>query len=112
MRTVLAPGFTPSAAATAALAFSTLVDDKVLDILSSDYIPFSLMQAVFTLIEGENAISLPEAVNYVSRAPAAATGLTDRGEIAAGRRADLVRVEVIEGMPAVRTVWSAGRRVI
>lgn len=89
-----------------------LVDAKVLDILSSDYIPFSLMQAVFTLSDGENAISLPDAVRFVSRAPAQAAGLDDRGEIATGKRADLVRVELVDGMPVVRTVWSGGKRVI
>lgn len=89
-----------------------LVDAKVLDILSSDYIPFSLMQAVFALTRGENAISLPEAVGYVSGSPAKAAGLDDRGEIAPGKRADIVRVETVDDHPVVRTVWSAGRRVI
>jgi alpha-D-ribose 1-methylphosphonate 5-triphosphate diphosphatase len=89
-----------------------LVEDNTLDILSSDYIPFSLMQAVFQLSSGDNAISLPKAVGYVSRSPAKAAGLTDRGEIAPGKRADLVRVEMVEGHPVVRTVWSAGHRVI
>lgn len=90
----------------------TLVDNGVLDILSSDYIPFSLMQAVVTLSKGEDAISLPEAVRLVSASPAKAAGLDDRGEIAAGKRADLVRVEMVDGHPVVRTVWSEGKRVI
>lgn len=90
----------------------SLVDNGVLDILSSDYIPFSLMQAVFALTRGENPISLPAAVRLVSASPAAAAGLDDRGEIAVGKRADLVRVEMVDGHPVVRTVWSAGARVI
>lgn len=90
----------------------TLVEEGMLDILSSDYIPFSLMQAVFALSAGESAISLPKAVRLVSKHPAEATGLTDRGEIAIGRRADLVRVRLSEGMPVVRTVWRQGQRVI
>ena len=89
-----------------------LADAGVLDILSSDYIPFSLMQAVFALTRGENAISLPQAVRLVSASPAKAAGLDDRGEIAAGKRADLVRVEMVDEHPVVRTVWSAGERVI
>ena len=84
----------------------------MLDILSSDYIPFSLMQAVFALTCGENAISLSQAVRLVSASPAKAAGLDDRGEIAAGKRADLVRVEMVDGHPVVRTVWSARERVI
>jgi alpha-D-ribose 1-methylphosphonate 5-triphosphate diphosphatase len=90
----------------------SLVDHGVLDILSSDYIPFSLMQAVFALTRGENAISLPQAVKLVSASPAKAAGLDDRGQIAQGKHADLVRVEVIDEHPVVRTVWSKGQRVI
>jgi alpha-D-ribose 1-methylphosphonate 5-triphosphate diphosphatase len=90
----------------------SLVDSGVLDILSSDYIPFSLMQAVFALSRGENAISLPDAVRLVSASPAKAAGLSDRGEIASGKRADIVRVEVVDEHPVVRTVWSEGERVI
>jgi alpha-D-ribose 1-methylphosphonate 5-triphosphate diphosphatase len=51
-------------------------------------------------------------VRLVSASPAKAAGLDDRGEIAAGKRADLVRVEMVDGHPVVRTVWSAGERVI
>ena len=94
------------------IAARSLVDNGVLDILSSDYIPFSLMQAVFALTRDENAILLPRAVRLVSASPAEAAGLSDRGTIAPGKRADLVRVEVVEDHPVVRTVWSAGERVI
>jgi len=94
------------------IAARTLVDNGLLDILSSDYIPFSLMQAVFALSRGENAISLPAAVGFVSSSPAHAAGLADRGEIAVGKRADVVRVQLVDELPVVRTVWSGGRRVI
>ena len=90
----------------------TLAEHGVLDILSSDYIPFSLLQAAFTLGEAVEGVSLPHAVRLVSKHPAAAAGLEDRGEIALGRRADLVRVRVQDGVPLVRTVWREGRRVI
>lgn len=67
---------------------------------------------MFALSRGENAISLPDAVRLVSASPAKAAGLSDRGEIASGKRADIVRVEVVDEHPVVRTVWSEGERVI
>ena len=89
----------------------TLVEAGVLDILSSDYIPFSLLHAAFALGEAVEGISLPQAVALVSKHPAEAGGLADRGEIALGKRADLVRVTVADGVPIVRAVWRQGRRV-
>lgn len=88
-----------------------LAEDGVLDILSSDYIPFSLIQAAFFLGKSVDGISLPQAVAMVSKNPAEAVGLTDRGAIEIGRRADLVRVRVDEHVPVVRTVWRQGMRV-
>ncbi|MEF2549860.1 alpha-D-ribose 1-methylphosphonate 5-triphosphate diphosphatase [Aurantimonas sp. A2-1-M11] len=83
----------------------------VLDILSSDYVPFSMLQAVFHLVDA-GAASLPEAIRLVTLNPADAVGLTDRGAIAVGRRADLVRVRTHAGEPpVVRSVWREGSRV-
>jgi alpha-D-ribose 1-methylphosphonate 5-triphosphate diphosphatase len=89
----------------------SLAENGLLDILSSDYIPFSLIQSAFFLGEVVDAISLPQAVTMVSKTPAEAVGLSDRGAIETGRRADLVRVRVDEHVPVVRTVWREGRRV-
>jgi len=88
----------------------------LLDILSSDYVPGSLLSAVFTLHQ-QDAIALPQAVAMVTRNPAAALGLSDRGQIALGLRADLVQVRPItltDGSvhPVVRAVWREGRRVL
>ena len=71
------------------------------DILSSDYVPASLMEGVFKLPQSEAGITLPQAVRFASFNPARAVGLDDRGEIAADRRADLVRVRVIDDAPLV-----------
>ena len=44
--------------------------------------------------------------------PARATGLTDRGQIAAGLRADLVRIRMAQDLPVVREVYRGGQRVL
>lgn len=88
-----------------------LAEAGLLDILSSDYVPFSLLQAAFALPERVPAFDLPAAIRLVTANPAAAAGLQDRGEIAVGKRADLVRVGLIHGLPVVRAVWREGRRV-
>ncbi len=82
------------------------------DILSSDYVPASLIESVFKLPASDAGISLPQAVRLASLNPARAVGLADRGEIAPGRRADLVRVRVLDGAPVVRAVWREGERVV
>ncbi len=82
----------------------------VLDILSSDYVPVALLHAAFTLGEAAG-IELPEAVATVTANPAAAAGLDDRGVIAAGRRADLVRVGLVNGLPVARATWRSGERI-
>jgi alpha-D-ribose 1-methylphosphonate 5-triphosphate diphosphatase len=57
------------------------------------------------------AIDLAAAVRTVTKTPAEAVGLSDRGEIAAGKRADLIRVHVAGDVPVVRAAWREGRRV-
>ncbi len=81
----------------------------LLDIVSSDYVPAALLQAAFRLAEVWD--DLPRAVASVTRAPAESVGLTDRGRIAPGLRADLVRVRLHGGCPAPHGVWSEGRRI-
>ena len=88
-----------------------LAERGCLDILSSDYIPFSLLQAGFLVSELIDGVSLPQGIAMVTRNPARAAGLTDRGAIEAGKRADLVRVELGNGIPVVRSVYREGVRV-
>lgn len=71
-----------------------------------------MLQSAFCLVDEVEGISLPEAISYVTQRPAEAAGLTDRGEIAVGKRADLVHVRLEEGIPIVRTVWREGKRVL
>ncbi|HWV81839.1 MAG TPA: alpha-D-ribose 1-methylphosphonate 5-triphosphate diphosphatase [Hyphomicrobiaceae bacterium] len=82
-----------------------------LDILSSDYVPASLLLGAFELARRIEGYGLARALRTVTLNPARAANLTDRGEIAEGKRADLVRVHVVEGQPVVRNVYREGRRV-
>lgn len=87
-----------------------LAREGLVDILSSDYAPASLMLAAFKLAE-ESDYGLPAAIATVTRNPAKAVGLEDRGEIAPGQRADLARVYRAERLCVTRGVWSKGRRI-
>jgi len=89
-----------------------LAEAGLLDILSSDYIPFSMLQSAFCLAEEVPQVDLAHAIRMVTKNPADAAGLTDRGEIAVGKRADLVHLRIEDGIPIVLTVWREGRRVI
>lgn len=93
------------------ISATDLVRAGLLDILSSDYVPFALLQAAFLLPQRVDGLALPEALATVTRNPARAAGLDDRGEIALGKRADLVRVQVVGDRPIVRSVWREGIRV-
>lgn len=93
------------------IAAVDLAREGLLDILSSDYIPSSLLMAALQLPRHVPAIDLPSAVRTVTKAPAEAVGLSDRGEIATGKRADLIRVHIAGDVPVVRSVWREGERV-
>lgn len=82
----------------------------LLDGLSSDYVPGSLLHAAFSLSE-QAGIPLPKTVAMVSANVAALTGFHDRGAIEEGRRADLLQVQVVDGLPIVRRVWRQGIQV-
>jgi alpha-D-ribose 1-methylphosphonate 5-triphosphate diphosphatase len=73
----------------------------LVDILATDYFPAAMLHAAFLMAE-QGVLSLPEAVRLISTNPAAAMGLDDRGQIAVGRRADLVLVETGGAHPRVR----------
>ena len=87
-----------------------LAREGVLDMLSSDYVPSSLLQAAWVL-QREAGFSPSEALAIVSLNPARACGLHDRGQIAIGLRADVLRVAEVDGFPVVRELSVLGRRV-
>ncbi|WP_024511335.1 alpha-D-ribose 1-methylphosphonate 5-triphosphate diphosphatase [Bradyrhizobium sp. ARR65] len=93
------------------IAAVDLAREGLLNILSSDYIPSSLLMGALQLPQRVPAIDLASAVRTVTKAPAEAVGLSDRGEIAIGKRADLIRVHMARDLPVVRCVWREGQRV-
>ena len=93
------------------VAAADLAGKSVLDILSSDYYPSSLLQAAGILAHDVPGYDLPKAVASVSLAPARAAGLADRGEIRSGMRADLVRARPHGKGFVVGQVWRGGQRV-
>lgn len=90
------------------VAAAELAGMNLLDIVSSDYVPASLLTSALRL--GEIWGDLARGIATVTSAPADATGLADRGRLAPGLRADLVRCHPVAGSAVVRGVWSAGRR--
>jgi alpha-D-ribose 1-methylphosphonate 5-triphosphate diphosphatase len=87
-----------------------LAGASLLDILSSDYVPYSLLHSAF-LLHGRLGLPLADCVAKVSANPARMLGLMDRGSIASGKRADLVHVAHADEFPVVRQVWRSGERI-
>lgn len=91
------------------VAASELWQAGLLDILSSDYAPSSLLMAAVQL--GHETGNMARGLKTVTSKPAMTAGLTDRGRLEIGKRADLVRFKCVGQLPAIRGVWVAGRRV-
>jgi alpha-D-ribose 1-methylphosphonate 5-triphosphate diphosphatase len=80
-----------------------------LDILSSDYVPAGLLMAAHKL--GEIWGDMAHGMATVTHHPASAVGLTDRGQLQAGLRGDVIRFSIHAGIPVLHETWHAGRRV-
>lgn len=92
------------------VAMGALAQEGLVDALASDYVPASLLQAA-TRLHVSDAVALPDAMALVTRNPARMAGLDDRGRLAPGLRADLLRFRLVEGTPVVRQVMVEGERV-
>lgn len=92
------------------VSMRALAEEGLLDVLASDYVPASLLQAALTLTRTPG-LALHEALALVTSAPARLAGLEDRGRLAPGLSADLVSFRVIDETPVVCEVARAGRRV-
>ncbi|TKU78500.1 alpha-D-ribose 1-methylphosphonate 5-triphosphate diphosphatase [Citrobacter sp. wls710] len=94
------------------VAAHKLAELGLLDILSSDYYPASLLDAAFRVADDDtNRFTLPQAIRLVTRNPARALNLDDRGVITEGKRADLVLAHRKSGNIHIDHVWRQGKRV-
>lgn len=107
-----APNVVRGGSHTGNVSTQALFDEGLLDILSSDYVPASMLMAAFRLARSRAGVVLHHAIDLVTGAPARAAGLDDRGAIASGLRADLVQVRLAGELPLVRRVWREGRRIL
>ena len=87
-----------------------LIEERLLDCFSSDYVPTSLLHAAF-LVHRRYDRSMSEAMATVAATPARILGLHDRGKIAAGLRADLIHVREVGAAATAAAVWKMGRRI-
>lgn len=88
-----------------------LVAKALVDIISSDYVPQSLLQAMF-LITQQQQTPLYEAMRLFTSNPARAIGLeSDRGSLEMGKRADLITVHHDGTVPRLTSVHRQGRRI-
>jgi alpha-D-ribose 1-methylphosphonate 5-triphosphate diphosphatase len=85
-----------------------LIAGGLCDGLASDYLPTTMLGAVAALVDAGDC-SLPRAVGLVTSGPADTVGLTDRGRLEPGLRADLVLVHLQGTLPNIRAVLRAER---
>ena len=78
--------------------------------LCSDYAPQTMLPALGVLT-GEMGLGWPQALDLMAGAAARAAGLTDRGEIGLGKRADLIRASDRGGALSASAVWVAGAQI-
>ncbi|MEL7093052.1 MAG: alpha-D-ribose 1-methylphosphonate 5-triphosphate diphosphatase [Pseudomonadota bacterium] len=91
------------------VAAQDLAERDLLDIMSSDYIPAALLMSAVQL--GQMWGDMARGIATVTANPAQHVGLSDRGRLAVGARADLVRFGVESDMAVARQVWSFGQQV-
>ncbi|MEM8869930.1 MAG: alpha-D-ribose 1-methylphosphonate 5-triphosphate diphosphatase [Pseudomonadota bacterium] len=91
------------------VAAEELAKQDLLDIVSSDYVPSALLLSAFHLARIWN--DLPRAIATVTRNPAQAARLDDRGVLKVGMRGDVLRVRQTEATPLLRGVWSQGTKI-
>jgi alpha-D-ribose 1-methylphosphonate 5-triphosphate diphosphatase len=88
-----------------------LVESDLVDIISSDYVPRSLLQSVFIISQQANK-PLSEVIKYITLNPAKAINLDHKiGSLAVGKNADFITVHDDEIVPRILEVYKRGDRV-
>ncbi len=88
-----------------------LVEKNLVDVISSDYVPRSLLQSVF-MINHQIGKPIYEAIKLITTNPAKTINLfNDRGSLEVGKRADLITVYDDGIVPHLTSVLIQGRRV-
>ncbi|MEM9756661.1 MAG: alpha-D-ribose 1-methylphosphonate 5-triphosphate diphosphatase, partial [Pseudomonadota bacterium] len=107
-----APNYLRGGSQSGNVAVAELLVEGLVDVLASDYVPRAPLDAAFALAaDHAMPFDLPQALAMVTEAPARISGLSDRGVIEEGSRADLVAVRLVGTQPVVQAVWRAGRQV-
>ena len=91
------------------VAAQDLAKADLLDIVSSDYVPSALLSAALRL--GDIWGDLARGIRTVTAAPAAATGLSDRGALGLGQRGDVIRIKPFADSARLLGTWVQGQRV-
>lgn len=107
-----APNYLRGGSQSGNVSVHALLAEGLVDILASDYVPRSPLDAAFAIAEDPSLPqSLVDTIAMVSTRPAALCGLSDRGALVSGLAADMVQVRRQNGRNRVVAVWRDGRRV-
>lgn len=107
-----APNYLRGGSQSGNIAVRALLEEGLVDVLASDYIPRSPLDAAFAIAADTTLpFRLHDSIAMVSDRPAQLTGLTDRGRIEDCLRADLAAVRLVGTQPVVSAVWREGIRV-
>ncbi len=87
------------------------VSEGCADIICSDYVPMSILHAVF-ILHRTLALPLNEAVKMASLHPADAVGISGiTGSLEAGKAADMIIVDAAGDIPRIKKTFVEGREV-
>jgi alpha-D-ribose 1-methylphosphonate 5-triphosphate diphosphatase len=95
-----APNVVRGKSSTGNLSAIAAIQEGLVDVLCSDYNPASMLYAPFVLAK-KGLLEVTDAVNMVSLNPAKAIGMNTVGSIEEGKRADMLIIDEIYGIPFV-----------